>query len=186
VKRLEQARALALDQVQALRRLSMSLRPALLDRMGLDAAVRWLVRETCQNNGVKGSVHIGEGWRRLSPEVEVRLFRIVQEAVNNAVRHGRPSSLHVAMEIAGDGLTVTITDDGGGFNPEQSEMEFLANGRLGLAGMRERARELGAEMDIASATGRGCRVEVRGRLDKMEKVASPVAQPAQPHKQAVV
>jgi len=168
---LEQANKIMMDQVEVLRQLCMTLRPAILDRMGLDAAIRWFVRQACKPNKVGGTVTVGEGWRRLDPAVEVRLFRIVQEAVNNAVRHGRPSKVTVSLDISDGRLELLVEDDGQGFKPSESQIELLLEGHLGLAGMHERVRELGAELAIESRPGAGTRILVRGDVEKMEAAA---------------
>jgi PAS domain S-box-containing protein len=159
------------DQVEALRRFSMGLRPAILDRMGLDAAIEWFVRETCEAKGVEGVVHIREGWRRLKPSVEVRLFRIVQEAVNNAVRHGSPRKVEVSLVLLDGQLELEVKDDGVGFEPNASHIDLLRGGKLGLVGMQERAKALGAEVRIESKTNAGCRVYLWGSVEKMEQLA---------------
>lgn len=165
---LEQASTVVLDQIEALRRLSLTLRPAVLDRMGLDAAIRWLVRQTCEANGVAGVADIGEGWRRLSPAVEVRLFRIVQEAVNNAVRHGHPRQLRVSMDIKDGCIDLLVEDDGQGFDASRSQVEMLRQGHLGLTGMRERARELGGELTVESQPSQGSRIHLRAPVEQAE------------------
>lgn len=168
---LQQANAVVLDQIEALRRLSLTLRPAVLDHMGLDVAMRWMVRHACQGGDVQGVVEVSKGWKRLSPEVEIRLFRIAQEAVNNAVRHAQPRMVQVTLGIERGWLELVVADDGAGFKPPQSELELLRKGRMGLAGIRERALELGATLRVESRRNKGSRVVVRGAVRKMERSA---------------
>jgi PAS domain S-box-containing protein len=170
-KELEHIRTVLLDQVDALRRLSVTLRPALLDRMGLDAAIRWFTRQACEPKGIKWAVRIGEGWKRLNPSVEIRLFRIAQEAVNNAVRHGEPKNITVSLGIDDGALDLRIEDDGKGFTPTLSQMELLQQGRLGLVGMLERARALGAVLTIDARPGAGTRLHLQGTVARMEEAA---------------
>ena len=155
------------DQSDALRRLCMGLRPAMLDRMGLGAAMKWLVRHACEGKSVSGTVRIDEGLKRLNPSVEIRLFRIVQEAVNNAVRHARAKKVEVDLDIKGGHLELQVEDDGIGFDMTTNSTEQFHGDKLGLMGMHERARKLGAALDIQSTPGEGCRVFLRGSVDQM-------------------
>ena len=157
-----------LDQSDALRRLCMGLRPAMLDRMGLGASIEWLVRNACSGNEVAGTVRVGESLRRLNPNVEIRLFRIAQEAVNNAVRHGKAKRIEVSLSARDGHVELEVKDDGIGFDKGKSPMQSLDNERLGLLGMRERAHILGAELDVQSEPGDGCRVFLRGSIERME------------------
>lgn len=88
---------------------------------------------------------------------EHQLFRIVQEALTNAVRHGRPSKVEVRMRAAGDLLELEVSDDGRGFDPEGRAHRGR---RLGLTSMRERAAALGGELSIRSAPGEGTTVHL--------------------------
>ena len=153
--KLEEMRGILSTQVESLRGLSLILRPPILDKMGLDAAVRWLTRTVCDAHGIEGKVVIGGGWIRCSPDLELPLFRIIQEAVNNAVRHGHPRSIEISMDIAEGWLRVSIHDDGQGFDNAKTETELLLQGKLGLVGMQERARELGAKVVIDTIPGSG-------------------------------
>jgi len=168
-RELEETRRMILDRIESLRRLSMSLRPALLDQMGLDAAIRWFVRQACDAREIKGTVQIGKGWKRLSPSVEARLFRIAQEAVNNAVRHGEPSMIQVSLDIADSHVELVVKDDGRGFDLAFSPIELLEHGRLGLVGMQERARALGGDIQIDSQPGAGAHVVFRGSVTRMQE-----------------
>jgi PAS domain S-box-containing protein len=167
--RLGQVRSVLLDEVEELRRLCRGLRPAILDRMGLEEAVRWFVRQTCQEAGVEGTVEVGGENGRLHPVVEVRLFRIVQEAVNNAVRHGQPQKVEVKLEREDGRLRLEVKDDGRGFEPPESYVQLVEKGRLGLMGMAERARSVGAEVRIESQPGDGSRVLLSGDTQKMDQ-----------------
>jgi signal transduction histidine kinase len=165
---IESLANILLDQSDALRRLCMGLRPAMLDRMGLGVAIEWLVRRTCAENAVAGTVRIGEGLRRLNANVEIRLFRIAQEAVNNAVRHARAKRVEVSLGINNGHLELEVGDDGIGFDMTTQSTEHPHGEKLGLLGMRERARMLGASLHIHSTPGEGCRVFLRGSVEQME------------------
>ena len=137
--------------------------------MGLAAAIEWFVEQACGPEAVKSSVRVGKGWRRLGPTAEVGLFRIVQEAVNNALRHGHPQNVNVTLDIADGLVELTIEDDGQGFSPPRSHFDLLSKGKLGLLGIEEGARELGAELDIRARPGKGAVIAVRCSLKRLKE-----------------
>jgi PAS domain S-box-containing protein len=171
VKKLQGLRSILVDQIEALRKLTVSLRPPILDRMGLDKALSWYVEHACAPYLTKAEVHVGESWRRLRSDIEIRLFRIAQEAVNNALRHGHPCSIEVRLEIINGLLELEIKDDGQGFESSRSEIELLLNGKLGLTTMHEQARTLRAELQIYSKPRGGTRVLLRGSVERMEEAS---------------
>jgi signal transduction histidine kinase len=101
----------------------------------------------------------------LSPESEINLYRIVQEATNNVVRHSGAKHAHVAIKRHGQSVHVTIRDDGLGFEPDVEGANEGRRGGMGLTGMSERARILGGKCVIRSASGKGTEVVVRFGLD---------------------
>ena len=142
-----------LDRVEAqLRRLSRELRPTLLDDLGLVPAIEWLARGVTERMGIPVTIDAPE--HRLAPAVETALYRIVQEALSNATRHGAPS--RIAVEIRPDGRHVraSVRDDGKGFDVAAAWARRGDRG-LGLIGMRERAAALGGTVEIRSSAGHG-------------------------------
>jgi signal transduction histidine kinase len=93
--------------------------------------------------------------RRLGSETELALYRIVQEAINNAVRHAHASSLQVTVEFAPDNVTFCVQDDGAGFTVPQRVGDLVSAGHYGLMGMQERAQLIGAKLSIRSKLGEG-------------------------------
>ncbi len=137
------------------RQLSHELRPTALDDLGLVPALQYLARGFSSRAGVVLTVE-GNGVGRLAPPIEIGVYRIVQEALNNVVRHAQASSVSVCIRIEHSEKVVrcAIRDNGVGFDVA----EILARpGRkgLGLLGMRERAEALGGTLQIASRPGRG-------------------------------
>jgi signal transduction histidine kinase len=144
------------DVMQNLHRLAVNLRPASLDHLGLAAALR-------QHGASVSAVHHTDvqietvNWDgRLPAELEVALYRIVQEALNNVVRHARASHADVILERRDGRVIAVIEDDGHGFDPEAAGQVD----RLGLLGMRERAEALGGTLLVDSAPGSGTIVRV--------------------------
>jgi signal transduction histidine kinase len=143
--------------LESLHRLAADLRPASLDHLGLEVALRQFVRSI----GAKFGLAIrfkarGLKGDRLPAVVETALFRVAQEAVTNVVRHAGASRIDVLVERRGDRVVVVVEDDGVGFDPKGAP-----NGKhFGLVGMRERAEALGGALAIESATGKGATVVV--------------------------
>ncbi len=139
----------ALIQVRNLSRL---LRPTELDDLGLLPALRSLVEDFRQRAGIRADFHAPETLGPLRIEVEVALYRVVQEALTNVARHAEASSVEVWVRSDGDWVRVTIADNGTGAATAPTP-------HLGLLGMRERISELAGTLEITTATGAGFRVE---------------------------
>jgi PAS domain S-box-containing protein len=142
--------------IQEVRRIATQLRPGVLDQLGLLAALEWLAEDFQVRSGVEVGVTLPGIEPELPPEVQTQLFRCVQEAFTNVARHAAASRVELEVAADPDGVTVSVTDDGRGFDtasvPERS---------LGLVGMRERARLVGGELLLESGPGEGTRITVR-------------------------
>ena len=139
-----------------LRNMAVSLRPPGLDRMGLTMALRQLVENTGAKHALLTQFRALHLAARFPPEVEVALYRIVQEALHNVVRHAHASRVAVLMQQRDEHLVLIVEDDGGGFDPEQ----MPPGAHLGLQGMRERVEMLGGTLSIESGIGKGTTVIV--------------------------
>jgi signal transduction histidine kinase len=144
--------------VEEVRRLLTALRPSLVDPIGLIPAVRASLDEVAREAGWAVTLTENLEDARLPAVVETSAFRIVQEALANALKHSRTRRVDVDLRRDGDALRITVVDHGVGF--EGAPGETPGRG-LGLLGMRERARLLGGECAIESAPDRGTRVRVR-------------------------
>lgn len=158
-------------------RLARGLRPALLDELGLVAALERLVAEFRTAHGLDAEFHgalraPGLTAGRLPWAVETALYRIVQEALTNVVRHARASTVNVILERRPDGVALTVEDDGLGFDSTTVLGAGAALPGLGLASMRERAALLGGTLLVESRQGNGtavrCRLPVAGGRDRDE------------------
>ena len=141
------------EEADALRRLMSGLRPPVLEERGLLAALR----DTLKRFGADHDVHtefIGRVPSELSEDLETLVFRVVQEALSNAGKHANPSSVIVTVEADGTQLRIEIDDDGCGFDAGESR-EFLRQGRVGLASMRERVELASGTFTVRSSPGRG-------------------------------
>ena len=157
---LKELEDLAENTVENLRRLTRALRPIYLEDLGLVTALGMLARETSQTNPLQVDFHVLGEERRLSREVELALYRIAQEALNNVVHHAKAD--HATLEITFDKeIKLEVTDNGTGFTVPKSPTEFAPKGHFGLLGMRERADLIEGRLDVQSETGRGTRLSVR-------------------------
>ncbi|HYL02930.1 MAG TPA: sensor histidine kinase [Steroidobacteraceae bacterium] len=143
-----------------LRNLSHELRPMVLDDLGWLAAIEFLATAVSGRTRIPVEVR-SSVTRRLSPPVEIALYRVVQEALTNATRHARASRIRVEIGQRLDRLHGLIGDDGVGFEVEAC----TGAGGLGLRGMRERLGALGGSLRVVSAPGRGAEIQFQLPLD---------------------
>jgi len=159
--RLRELRGEAGEVLESVRRFSRDLRPAMLDDLGLVPALEWLTSDLEDRLGLDAGLEISGSPRRLSPEVEVALFRIAQECIRNVERHAHASRVLVQAVFEDPVLTLSVTDDGVGFDPNVDHL--LVSGRLGLVGARERAQLVGGSLSVRSAPQQGTTVTVKLR-----------------------
>ena len=161
------AREVATQVVSELRQISRGLRPPSLDDLGLAAALRKLVADFQARTGVAASYRVEGEARRLAPDVELGLFRIAQEALNNVVRHAAAEHVSVRLRFHEAEARLTVADDGSGFVPGRA-----AETSLGIAGMRERASLLGGRLEVSSAPGKGATVRASIPLEESSEPLS--------------
>jgi signal transduction histidine kinase len=146
---LREAQAMVNELMALVRDLSLDLRPAMLDDLGLLPTLLWhFDRYTAQTPVRVAFKHTGLEGRRFAPEVETAAYRIVQEALTNVARHAGVSEVVVRLWADQETLGVQIEDGGTGFDPEAA---LAAGATTGLAGMRERAVLLGGQLTVESA-----------------------------------
>ncbi|MFQ5872946.1 MAG: sensor histidine kinase, partial [Dehalococcoidia bacterium] len=158
--RLREAREIAAQMLEGLRRLIYALRPVALKEMGLAAALRWYAEDYLEHSGV--AVHVSTGGTEASlPEhLEITLYRIGQEALNNVARHARARNVWITLRQKGSLVSLTVRDDGVGFNLDDLSAAVPRDSGVGLAGMRERASLAGGRLTIDSVLGTGTTVRV--------------------------
>ncbi len=150
---LQDLRRLAERTVVAVRDMSLLLRPSMLDDLGLIPAVQWQAREVSRTSHVSVHVNAESLPEDLPDEHKTCIYRIVQEALRNVVRHAHAKSVRIRLEQSNDDLVLTIQDDGLGFVPERDK-------GLGLLGMEERVTHLGGSFRIESTPGAGASIRV--------------------------
>ena len=152
------------DILQEVRRFSRDLRPSILDDLGLLPALEWVTGELESEYGIKTSLKVLGSERRFSQEAELVLFRIVQEALRNTGKHAQASKAEVEVEFNENKVTITISDNGVGFQPPESLGELSRLGKLGLAGMQERVQLLGGSLKLKSEPAKGTTVIVEVQM----------------------
>jgi PAS domain S-box-containing protein len=155
--RAKELRGITESVMEELHRMAINLRPASLDHLGLAAALKQYI-ETLNERKVVTIEFEALGFEngRLSPAIETSLYRIVQEALTNALLHAQASEIAVILDWRGDCVTVIVEDNGVGFTPEAE----ANRGRMGLVGMRERAEMLGGTLTVESEIGAGTTIHV--------------------------
>lgn len=156
--RLRDARQHLDELLARVRDLSLDLRPAMLDDLGLLAALVWLVDRYSHQANIHMQIEHDGVNRRFAPEVETGAYRIVQEALTNVARHAGVTEATVRLWVEDRTLTIQIVDAGKGFDPALAAADGT---RVGVIGMRERARLLGGSVTVESIPGEGTRVIAR-------------------------
>ena len=146
--------------MRGVRRLSQDLRPAALDSLGLLSAIEWLASDATEYSGIETKVSVLGPPRRLPEELELVLFRITQEALRNVWRHSQATRAEITVEFDENKVRITVSDNGGGFTPPEAIGELARDGKLGLAGMQERAQLIGGILTIQSQPDKGTSITV--------------------------
>jgi len=156
-KKMEQALGIVTELLNRVSRLSLELRPPMLDDLGLVPALMWQIRHHQEQSGTRVDFrHSGVEGVRFDPEIETTLYRVVQEALTNVARHAQATRVKLEVNARGGQLEVQIKDDGQGFDPKIA----LVKNR-GISGMRERVNLLNGSFQIESEPGHGTRISAR-------------------------
>ena len=157
---LEKLYDLSQQAYDGIKRYAQSLRPRILDDLGLLPALEWLAQEITKLTGIKVETKTG-AIPPLTPEAQLVLFRIAQEALNNIDRHSGASEAHIMLECHEDEVWMTIYDNGTGFELPQRLSDFASQGKLGLAGIVERAQLIDGKLEVTSEIGKGTNIIVK-------------------------
>lgn len=152
---LEVGIGLVKDSIDEARRMINGLRPPVLEQAGVIAAIENLVEEISSTSGLDIEFQHQTQFGELAPGLEMTMYRLVQEALNNVWQHSKSKNAVVQILQQGDDVSISIEDWGVGFNPD-----VVSHRRFGISGIRERARMLGGRAEIKSGQGSGTRVEV--------------------------
>jgi two-component system sensor histidine kinase UhpB len=156
VNKLQSSIGLIEVSIQSVRQISSDLRPAVLDHLGLREAIEWAATRFEARTGIRCRLAWALKTELTDPVRQLAIFRILQEALTNVVRHAHAGAVRISVRERGRMLTLTIRDNGRGI----TKAERSSGKSIGLLGMSERARLLGGRMAIAGAPGRGTTVTV--------------------------
>ena len=159
-RNLEWIKSTTLHLSDEIHRISVELRPTILDNMAFIPALETLVESLEQNYGIDSTFEAIGTERKLSKQCQISIFRIVQEALNNIWRHSKATKAEVTLDFSEKGIRLTIADNGMGFNREDTLNSLSDKKKLGIIGMRERVGALGGTLDIQSEKGKGTTINI--------------------------
>jgi signal transduction histidine kinase len=162
---LVECRQLVDDMVHIVRDLALGLRPSMLDDFGLQPALEWLARDFTRRSNVPVELQISGPLDTLSDQHRTCIYRVVQEALTNCVRHARATAIGVVVRAREETIDVTVSDDGIGLDPSRRASGF------GLRGIEERVRELGGTISLLSAVGQGATLSIKLPVVKEQPLA---------------
>jgi signal transduction histidine kinase len=164
---IEEINAEASQAIEETRAISYDLRPFQLDRLGLAKAIEALVRSVSRATNIHFTTNIADIDTSFPEELRINFYRIVQEAINNIMKHSGASDAEIQIEKKSDGISLSIRDNGTGFTSEQKS--GIGKGGFGLTGIRERASLLGGTVNIQSQQGVGTRLLIDFNLGRSSK-----------------
>ncbi|NTU75030.1 MAG: sensor histidine kinase [Anaerolineaceae bacterium] len=164
--KLDQVQILVSEIISQVRELSINLRPSLLDDLGILPTLTWHFDRFEAKTGIHVTFEYQNLDRRFPPELEITVFRIVQEALTNVARYSKAAQADVRIAVSGSVMQVSISDQGCGFDASV----LSKNQSMGIEGMRERAYSIGGLLEIHSEPGKGTRIQARlpvsGQLER--------------------
>jgi signal transduction histidine kinase len=159
-ERLKEAEILSAQILGQLRQLSQDLRPPMLDDLGLLPTLRWYIENYGKRWKIKTHYEATGFRRKLNPELETTLYRVIQEALNNVAKHARADEVHIHLSCTDLAIMVTITDNGIGFDPQEVFGSDRQKRGFGIMGMQERVSFFGGRIDIRSQAGAGAQMTI--------------------------
>lgn len=154
--------------IQSVRQIANELRPVLIDKLGLFAAIEWLVTEFGKKTGIISRVHIDVNQPVIGKMPEINIFRICQEALTNIAKHAGATMINVRIENKGEELMIRIVDNGKGIASNTLHNPLS----MGLLNMKERANLIGANLNITSSPGDGTSIELKVKINATENIDS--------------
>ncbi len=167
---LKRLKVMVRDSLKDVRRIIFDLRPMTLDDLGIVPALERIVDHFIKNTGVDTRFVVLGGASRVNPGVEVTVFRLVQEALNNVEKHAQAEHVKIKMEFNKDKIGIVIEDDGKGFDEKEIKDKINTKEHYGLLGMKERLNLLNGTCNINSIIGRGTKLMVSIPLHQDKEV----------------
>jgi PAS domain S-box-containing protein len=169
VNSLEPVVSVVQDAVEEVRRISMNLRPSILDDLGILATISWFCREVEETySGIRIEKRINIDENDVPDSLRIVIYRLLQEALNNMAKHSQANLVHLALERIDENIELTVMDNGAGFDIEEVLSEEMSKRGLGLASMKERAELSGGSFLVESQKGVGTTVRASWSLGGRE------------------
>ncbi len=165
----ETVRALVVRAIDSIHRLIFDLRPAVLDDLGLAAAIKWYAEERLATRGIHLHFEPDPDWKRIDQQIESALFRIAQETISNVLRHSGAENVIIDLAQGDDSVILEIDDDGKGFVYEEFREPINSSRGLGLLGMKERAELLNGILEIDTAPDEGTRIVAKFPVGRIKE-----------------
>ena len=153
--RLAEAREIAAHTIEELRRIVAALSPAVLERLGLESAIRHLAERFAKSHGAAIRVRVSGDWEAVSRQSQEVIYRVAQESLQNIAKHSKATRVNLLLQSTDKKIRLSVSDNGTGFAKEAAMSKPMS---FGLAGMRERAKLLAGDLAIRSAPGKGVTV----------------------------
>ncbi len=163
---LNKAQELSIQILDQIHRLIYQLRPTIIDDLGLAAAIRWLAESNLEVAGIKANLKVIGRETRLTSKLETTLFRVIQEAVNNIVRHAHAKSVNMSLYFKKRTVRLRVRDNGCGFDVNEAITSKDRPRGLGLLGMKERVELAHGTMNIRSCPGGGTELDIEIPLNR--------------------
>jgi signal transduction histidine kinase len=158
--RLSELRTMVTGAIASVRQFSRDLRPLTLEDLGLAAAIQYLVNQLSQSEGIKVDLEIEGEIEGLSNDMEIAIYRILQETLNNVKKHAEATEVEVLAQFTRRQIKVTVRDNGRGFEVPEAITDLASYGSFGLMGLHERAQLFGGEITVRSQPGKGTTVQM--------------------------
>ncbi|MCX7796026.1 MAG: sensor histidine kinase [bacterium] len=158
---LEESISLVDKTINQIRDLSLELRPSMLDDIGLTSALKWYINRQGERAGIDIGFVYNFSENRINKDLSVTIFRVIQEALTNIVRHSRAKNAYVEIKESNNFLNILISDNGIGFDPDEIEKVLYRKKSLGILGMKERVFLMNGEIKIESKPNLGTTIKIR-------------------------
>jgi signal transduction histidine kinase/ligand-binding sensor domain-containing protein len=160
-KQLELITAQTAQTISEVREISFALRPYLIDNLGLTKAIRSLLNKFAETSGLTVQANLDQVDNIFESDAEMSIYRIVQESLNNVMKHASASSVEAYLKTSERNLTILVSDDGTGFDPQKKKILSTEKGGFGLLGISERVKMLGGTEEIDSSPAAGTTILIR-------------------------
>jgi two-component system sensor histidine kinase UhpB len=158
--RLAEVRTMVTGAIASVRQFSRDLRPLALEDLGLAAAMQYLANQLAQSEGIDVNLAVEGEIENLSNDMEVAIYRILQECLNNVKKHADATQVDILARFTSRYVQLTVSDDGRGFEMPEAITDFASKGSFGVMGLIERAHLFGGEADIISEPGQGTTIKI--------------------------